>query len=483
MKRNFLTGIAMMVAAFFVGTEIAVAADVSLSGSIRTRYENEAKSGFVENDEDYDLTATQVRLNAKANINADTSAFIQMQSAHTWGASNSSYTASDADASVGIHQAYFTLKNFAGSGFNAKVGRQEIVMDGHRLFGHTGWTTGAQTHDAARFSHSHGNQTITYAYMNSVEDTSKNGAELDIATHLVHGNFQGVLGGGLSTYLIFTDDDCGISANSCTISDPNQWYTLGLRQAGKMFGLDYRAEYYFQTGAAKGADEVIAPANIAFSNNTTAAHTLAGYTTETTREAYMFGVRVGKSFKSVAWTPKITLWYDYLSGNSDENMNEGTWSAFDTHFDTGHKFYGFMDLFLGNTGANTNYMGLQDLAVKVVLKPAAKWTLKADLHNFRTAESVGGNPSMATRTGIMNAPTANGGSMFCEGACSRDLGNELGSELDLTLVHAYNPNVKLSAGYSMFMAETLYHLVKGTSAPNGYSNQAHWAYVQAAVKF
>jgi len=481
MKRNFLTGIAMMVAASFVGTDIAEAADVSLSGSIRTRYENESRVDFVETDEDYDFIATQVRLNAKANINSDTSAFVQMQSAHTWGTANSSYTASDGDSSVGLHQAYFTLKNFAGTGFNAKVGRQEVVMDGHRLFGHTGWTTGAQTHDGARFTHAHGNQTITYAYLNGSEATTTDNQEMDIATHMVHGNFQGVLGGGLSTYLVFTDDDCGISANTCTIKDPNQWYTLGLRQAGKMFGLDYRAEYYFQTGAAKGADEVIGAGNIAQSNNTTAAHTLAGYGTEATREAYMFGVRVGKSFKGMAWKPKITLWYDYLSGNSDDNMNEGTWSAFDTHFDTGHKFYGFMDLFLGNTGANTNYMGLQDLAVKVVLKPAAKWTLKADLHNFRLAESVGGNPSMSTRTGILNAPTANGDGSYCN--CSRDLGNELGSELDLTLVHAYNPNVKLSAGYSMFMAETLYHLVDGNSAVNGYSNQAHWAYVMAAVKF
>jgi len=46
MKRNLLTGIAMMVAAFFVGTEIAHAADISFSGSMRTRYENENRGAF-----------------------------------------------------------------------------------------------------------------------------------------------------------------------------------------------------------------------------------------------------------------------------------------------------------------------------------------------------------------------------------------------------------------------------------------------------
>ena len=31
-----------------------------------------------------------------------------------------------------------------GQAVNAKIGRQEVVLDGHRLFGHTGWTDGAQ---------------------------------------------------------------------------------------------------------------------------------------------------------------------------------------------------------------------------------------------------------------------------------------------------------------------------------------------------
>jgi len=479
MKRNFITGIAMMVAAFFVGTEIAQAADVSFSGSIRTRYENENKGQFTEKHEAYDATATQIRLNAKANINSDTSAFVQMQSAHTWGTANAALTASDGDASVGIHQGYFTLKNFAGLPVTAKIGRQEIVLDGHRLFGHTGWTTGAQTHDGVRLTHAHGNGALTYLYTMAQEQTASGGVEHDVGTHALHGNFQGVIGGALSTYLVFSDDDCGLTGTNCS-GARNQWFTIGARQTGKLYGLDYRAEYYFQTGAAGGAGEAIAPANVMSIYGT--AHTLAGYTAEATREAYMFGVRVGKSFKNVTWKPKITLWYDYLSGNSDEDMNEGTWAAFDTLYDTGHKFYGFMDLFLANTGKATNYMGLQDIAIKIVLKPAAKWTLKADVHRFLTAESVGANPSMSTRTGILAASTSTPAGMTT-GVGSRDLGNEIGTELDLTLVHAYNPNVKLSFGYSQFMAETLYHELDATSAANGWSNQARWAYVQAAVKF
>jgi len=483
MKRNFITSVAMMVAAFFVGTEIAHAADVSFSGSIRTRYENESKTDFELKDEAYDLIASQIRLNAKANINSDTSAFIQLQSAHTWGSANSSYTASDGDATVGIHQGYFTIKNFMGSGVAAKVGRQEVVLDGHRLFGHTGWTTGAQTHDAIRLTHGHGNALYNFAYMSGVEHTTTAGSDIDIATYVLHGNHQGVLGGALSTYLVFTDDDCGVNSNTCTVQSDNQWYTIGFRQAGKMFGLDYRAEYYYQTGAADGAGQQIAPGAVGETAGTT--HSTVGYTDETSREAYMYGVRVGKAFSNLPMKPKVTLWYDYLSGNSDEDMNGGDWGAFDTHFDTGHKFYGFMDLFLNNTGSNTNFMGLQDIAIKLVLKPAPKWTLKADVHHFRTAESVGANPDMAMRTGLIpgGIGCTNGYQTSRDCGGNRGMNTEIGSEVDLTLVHALNANTKLQFGYSMFMAESLYHLLDGTSIANGWENQAHWAYVQARVGF
>lgn len=481
MKRNFLTGIAMMVAAFFFGAEIAQAADISFSGSIRTRLENENRTDFTEKgSSDHGWIAQQTRLNATAKINADTSAFVQLQSAHTWG-NNSSYTASDGDASIGLHEAYFTIKNFAGQPLTAKVGRQQVVLDGHRLFGHTGWTTGAQTHDAVKLSHSHGNQTTSYFYLSSVEIGNAGGnQDVDKETHLIHSNFQGVMGGALSTYLVFTDDDCGINNNTCTVRQSNRWITLGARQTGKAFGLDYRAEYYHQVGGAGGADTQISSANVLSSHAT--AHGLAGFTSEATRDAFMFGVRVGKAFKNVTWKPKITLWYDYLSGVDDEDMDEGTWSAFDTHFDTGHKFYGFMDMFLNNTGANTNFMGLQDIAVKLVMKPAPKWTLKADWHNFHTAETVGGNPDVATRTGLIAAPTSTTNQVRTQ-LGDRGHGSEIGHEVDVTLVHAYNPNVKLSFGYSQFMAESLYHLLDGNTMAEGWNNTGHWAYVQAAVKF
>jgi len=486
MKRNFITLVAMMVAAFFVGTEIAQAVDFSVGGHVRTRYEAQDKENQHPDQEKDDAIATRVRIDAKANVNNDTALHLQFQHILTWGGANASFQGSDADGGVGLHQAYFTLKNFANTGLNAKVGRQQVVLDGHRLFGHTGWTSGAQTHDAIRLSHSHDNTKYSYGYIMASE-TGKSDTlytEDDVETHFLHSNFQGVLGGQFSAIAALVVDDCGQIGAAC--GSPANWWTLGGRQAGKLYGLDYRAEAYWQVGDAGGATNRL-PLTAMDSHNSATAYN-AGYSGSVDRDAYMFGVRVGKSFSNLPMKPKITLWYDYLSGNDDESVAEGDWAAFDTLYDTGHKFYGFMDLLTVANGRDTNYLGLQDIAVKVVLKPADKWTLKADIHQFHLAESVGVNPDMATLTGICNgaltatanARTAADGPQPC-----RSGGTQVAHELDLTLVHKYNPNTTLAFGYSQFMAENLWHSLYGSgdTEAKGQANTSEWIYVQAMVKF
>ena len=71
------------------------------------------------------------------------------------------------------------------------------------------------------------------------------------------------------------------------------------------------------------------------------------------RDASMFGIRVGKTFKNVSMSPTITLWYDQLSGVDDDDHAGGDWGQFDTMYDTGHKFYGFQDFYLNRTGGGT----------------------------------------------------------------------------------------------------------------------------------
>jgi len=467
MKKNFLTAVAITVIAFFVAAEIAVAADVSFSGQLRSRWESNGQAGggaFDDASRNDDFIATRVRLNANVNVNDSTSAFIQMQSNRTWGqningggvlgnnagSGNSSFSPSDADTSVGIHQAYFTLKNFATLPADLKLGRQQIVVDGHRLFGHTGWTTGAQTHDAIRLTHKGGNHMLSYSYILANESdrvTDDVGDLEDIDVHLINANFQGILGGGLSLYFVGLVDGCGTTGAGVCSRTPNDIFTVGFRQAGQLFGIDYRGEYYHQWGDARADATSVAALAFADGNGTGLP--------AIDRDAYMFGVRIGKKFNNVAMKPSITFWYDHLSGTDDSNVNNNEWGTFNTLFDTGHKFYGFMDLFLSSVNHGTAGLGLHDAAIKASIKPMPGWTIKADFHWFQT-------DTLPTTAQALNTGTVD---------------EDIGTELDLTLVHKYNANTKIVAGYSVFTADQLFNEQRQTT------DDADWAYIMFDVKF
>ncbi len=466
MKKNFLAVAAVMVSSIFVATTIAQAADVTFSGSMKTRMEVNEQSDFLDSTDADEFIQSRVRLNASANINDSTSAFIQMQSVRTWGegnaastfpnpggSGNASFSPNDADTSVGIHQAYFTLKNFATLPVDMQLGRQEVVLDGHRLFGNTLWTIGAQTHDAVRLTHKHDNMTLIYAYIRGQEQnrTADPSDLSDVDAHLAYLNYQGVLGGTFSATYAYLNDGCGNANNAGTACTnlANDIHSIGFRQAGQLYGIDYRGEFNYQAGDARGTAAAI---------NTGTGNTTFTAGNDIDREAYMFGVRIGKSFENVMLKPKLTLWYDYLSGTSEEDARNNEVGSFNTLFDTGHKFYGLMDNYLGiGAGGNsgTDGLGLQDVAIKTQISPMPGWTLEANYHFFYTAEGY--------------AATANG---------IGDNDNDLGTELDVTLVNKYNANTKIVVGYSNYSTSTTFRQIKNTGG-----DSADWAYLMFDVNF
>jgi hypothetical protein len=475
MKRNLI--LTILVAAFMLASEVAWAADVSFSGQFRPRFniDNDAAEATSSSN----FFDTRVRLNAKANVNANTEVFLQFQSVGTWGSDTSADgtrvsegggadQASDILNDVGFHQAYLILKNFGGYGADAKIGRQEVVVDGHRLFGHTGWTQGAETKDAIRLTHAAGNHTINYTFIKALEnDATTTSTRQDDDVHFVHVSTQGVLGGALTGIFTFTDDDA--ANNSANWEDDNEWYTIGARQKGKLGGLDYRVEFYHQFGDG-GEIAVDCACGITGAN--------AEDSTSVDRDAQMFGMRVGKTFKNVAWSPTVTLWFDSLSGVDDDDANSSDWGAFDTMYDTGHKFYGFQDFFLNRAGASTGYYGLEDYAIKFKGSPRPGWTAKMDWHHFRTQTDIGGAEA---DTMVAADPTLND-------ATTQD--PDLGTEVDLTLVHKYDSNTKISLGYSHYWTTHTFGVLNvcgaacnGGTGSGDVNGDSHWTYVQIDTKF
>jgi len=470
MKRNFL--IVIGVVAFMLATTIAQAADISFSGKFRPRFEiQEGANGASARP----LWDTRARLNAKAKVNATTEVFLQFQARGVWGnAGASSGTraaygaapANDTVDDVGLHQGYVTLKNFMGKAVDLKLGRQEIVFEGHRLLGNTIWTQGGQTNDAVRFDHSAGNHEITVAYIEALENGNVNaGQDLNNGTYVFRAATQGVMGGNLAGYFLVHDDN----TNAATVSGDNLWYTMGARQAGKLSGLDYRVEYYHQFG-----DGAI-PAN---SSDQSAAYTALTRASDIDRDAYLFGIRVGKTFKNARFSPTITLWYDEKSGNDDDNVTGNEYGGYHTVLDTGHKFYGLLDNYLSDIGDDTQRYGLQDIAIKGKFNLNEKNTFKIDWHQFLTQTDLEGTDSDTIR--------AAGGGAFGTAHGTGELGNDLGQEIDLTLVHKYDANTKIVTGYSHYFTTLTHSLLNGSGAGDNTTNNTDdqsWFYMMIDTTF
>ncbi len=471
MKRNFLTAVAVMVTAIFAGTTIAQAADISFSGQVKPRWEHGGQNDYNDKTSNNDAITTRIRLNATAKIDANTSAFVSLQSVGLWGGPGTNQNgsrvaiggggtqANDQLNDVGVHQGFFTLKNFADTAVNMQVGRQEIVLDGHRLLGNTLWTQGAQSHDAIVLSHAHDNATYVYGFSKGTEGGKLGGIVMsgesaatnagdtdDVNSHVFWANYKGINGGDLSLYHVILDNQ----------STPNggTMMTTGFRHKGKMYGLDYRAEYYYQYGQG-GAYAQASDFSGAY-----------GGVKRQEFDAFLAAIRVGKTFKNVMWSPTVTLWYDYLSGTDDDDIADNEWGTFHTLFDTGHKFYGLMDNYLGASGGNSAGLGLQDIAVKFKLKPREKWLIKADYHQFLTATNAGGNATIYKTNTDLGAEND----------------QDWGSELDMSLHHKYSASTSIVAGYSHFWTTDTFRATNGRAAAGG-SDDADWAYLQMDVHF
>jgi len=474
MKKNYI--VAIGVAFLMLLGTIAQAADLSFSGQFRPRLNFDSDAN--ERTTTTAIFDTRVRLNAKATINPKTAIHLQMQSTGQWGVADNGgggtrvsdggggAQVNDSIDDVGFHQAYVTYKGFAGQPVDMKIGRQEVVIGGHRLFGHTGWLQGAQTSDAIRLTHAGGNHTLGYTYIAGQNaDAVATAAEGNEHVHIITASTQGIMGGALEGIFVLTEDD---NTDATAWEDSQTWYTIGARQKGKVSvlgGLDYRVEFYHQFGDA-GA--IANTANMGITGNSADGDS-------TDRDAQMFGLRLGKTFKNASWKPSLTLWYDHLSGTDDDDSEGGDWGTFDTHYDTGHKFYGFMDFFLNRTGQTSGYYGLEDFAIKTKMTPRAGWTAKMDWHHFRTETDLDG---------------ADGNTVADNGAAGSAMESDLGYEMDLTLAHKYDANTKIVFGYSHYWSTLTFGMLNGGAAGSGgtagsdnHSADPTWGYVMIDTKF
>jgi len=191
--------------------------------------------------------------------------------------------------------------------------------------------------------------------------------------------------------------------------------TAGVAAYGKESGFDYELEAYYQMGDA-------------FDGGTGELGSIAAYLASA-KVGYLVdeekGMRVGGLFTIVS---------------GDDDAGDGDINNFNTLFASNHKFYGFMDYFIG---AGSFARGLQDIGLSFGMKANDQTSVSLDLHNF-------------------TAPQAPSG-----------FDNALGQEIDFTVNHKYNSALTLVAGLSAFMPGDDF----------GGEDTAFWGYLSSIVNF
>jgi hypothetical protein len=263
---------------------------------------------------------------------------VSIQDVRLWGTETSTIGDFSADA-VDFHEAYLGWR--ATESLTIEAGRQEITFEEHRLVGSVNWTSQARSFDALKLS------------------LDTNGFNADVAAVMMGEDSGGLVEQDqVSVFLRagVTPGETG-TIDLVSITDQRRDFlreTVGLYAKGGTGILSGRVEAYAQVGHSDD-DSIM---------------------------AWMVAAQ-GTIAPALAMKPKVTLWYDLLSG--DDDATDGTQEAFNTLYATNHKFYGHMDVMAFRLGAMADGRGLHDAALKLSAKPTDTLSVKLDAHVYAAA--------------------------------------------------------------------------------------------------
>ncbi len=399
-KRSIQAGFALLFLLVFpLITHAQGTTQVTFSGQVRPRFERRTPVDGEWNG----FTSMRVRAALEARLEGSVRIFMQFQDVRFFGEEGNTLGDYSAD-NIDLHQGYLELTDVPSLGGALRIGRQELALGEQRLVGSVNWAQQGRSFDGIRYTTPQKDGLkVDFFAMKLREETA--------GTHDWDQSFLGAYGaipvgdgGSLDLYGLMTTDSRDENGSELT---------FGGLWRGTAGPLSLRAEGSLQTGERGGEDV----------------------------SAYMMGVRAGGNLHEKV---TATLWYDYLSGDDDPSDDEV--GVFNTLFATNHAFYGFYDLFL-NIPAHTGGLGLKDAAIKFAFTLSPTTSLRADLHNFRSAQ---------------------------EGDLSTQ---SLANELDLTLNHRISGGLTMVTGYSYVQAKD------GIKELGRLSENAQWLFLMLNAVF
>lgn len=420
-----------------------------LSSEIRPRVEY--RDGYKKLNTMNDAPAFFVSQRTRLNVAYKTNRFktyLSLQDVRTWGSQKQ--LVGNEDNAFSVHEAWGEVFFGKSDVLAMKFGRQEIILDDHRIFGSVGWAQQARSHDALIFKYSNPKileVQLGLAYnqnMGALSNTSYkdpgNGSGYKTFQYLwLHKKF---LDKKLAVSLLFLNKGNEVSYdynNNFNIDKGEYWdnysQTLGthIKYKKDKFGASVSA--YYQMGKVAEYRGDLGPRNISAIN---------------------IGVDLNyKVYKGLT----LFAGYEYLSGQSQTDTSaayQNTNRAFNPFFGTNHKFNGFMDYFY--VGNHLNTVGLQDIYFKLKYKHK-KFNIGSDYHAFLSGAKIKDSDILNTD------PTKN-------------MSGFLGSEIDLYAGFPITKGVNFNINYSMMFGTESMEAIKGGNRKQ-FNN---YAYCQVVIK-
>lgn len=411
------------------------AAPMEFGGELRLRPEMRANPDFdKDTHKSQRFVGSRLRISGQARAADDVSVKVTFQDTRNWGEeAGTSSGLTDSGEAIDIHEGFVEFQKFAGSVFNLRAGRQELVYGDQRLIGNFGWSNQGRAFDAFKAFLENPVLSIDLFIAKRKENNGTTAANSNQDRDLsgIYSSWKKLLPKTTTDIYFFHDREGDTSGAAKT----KNVYTLGARVAGKNARVDYTIETPFQFG---DNGTLVGVSSESVKINAYAAAAKAGYTFVGSKE-----IRVG-------------LGYDFASG--DDNASDDQAKTFNNLYPTNHAFYGLMD--------NQGWRNLNSWNIALSGKPAPSIFSSISFWNFRLAQE---------KDGWYNAAGTASGSLRSASAANRK--KDVGRELNLLLRFTQSPTIIWEAGYGhFFTGQFINQQVQNES-------DSDWAYLMSTVKF
>ena len=371
---------------------------------------------------------------------------------------------------LGLHEAWGEI--LLHPRWSLKFGRQEIILDNHRIFGNVNWTAQARSHDALMLKYKNNNLRIQVAGAYNQDNAS---LQNTIASQGSYKSFQYIWINNqfkerFNTSILILNNGKEQLDSTTNLNQPieaiykdNYSQTIGTRVEFEQNKIGANGSIYFQTGKLGNRNEVYSDVKGKYDKKVKAMEIAVEFSYQATKKIL------------------FATGYEYLSGQSQSDTSYNyrtTLHSFNPLYGTNHKFNGTMDYFF--VGNHTESVGLQDLYLKAKYKSDKLW-LMANVHIFLSAADVLDQFKINTDNDLAMANT---GSITAVNQL-QTMSPYLGVEFDFSMGFNLSENVVIKAGYSrLFASETLAYL-KGVVTPQGQgeiSKNNNWMWAMIIMK-